>query len=90
MAYLRYTDLKLEEKPAERIEEDAAIMKTLTDLHSKVHTDHLEIEDEGFEQVTLSDSLSHDPYLHDRLTLSVSLIDPSLTQEQISEIPPKE
>ena len=97
VAYLQYTDLALEEKSPEVLQRDSEILKELCDMYSKVRTGHLERvgQEEKSAEVKPVGKAEEKPesdgaIVEHKLTLSPSIVNPSLTPEQIKAMNQKD
>ena len=92
VAYLRYNGLGLEEKTPEQIAADQAILQSMVDssstitAESLVYLDDLENQEQSAGVKDIQVDLPKCEQSYSKLVLSVSRIDPSLTEEQIKTL----
>lgn len=92
VAYLKYTELTIEQKTAEEQARHAETVKALIARYEPIHFDHIEtmLAQEmkaNVKHVSNPIDLNRESNLiEEKLTLSVSIINPTLTDEDISNL----
>lgn len=92
VAYLRYSDFEVVEKTEEERQEAADIVQGLIDARKNVSHQHLLNQPQCLPQEIAEDQIQYhkDILVQQKITLSVSIIDPALTQDEIKAMTQKD